>query len=183
MVSGDPATMRNGLESTVSPTVASFAIMHRVFRRFATVFTAFVKSSMQRVYGGEHWLSAVKASLGPRMRTYCREKGLWDVYIVCEVLLDHLDCAFIAQAEDIDNIVRGGAFLEQVAKEIDTVAQSRNWMFHTEGLSPNEALRCMLVVKKLVKRFSIHIPAEESICSPFEDEIKVGSRQNDSYIL
>ena len=148
------------------------ALVIRSFRRISLMFTSFVKKRLRCVYGQPSWLTTAKACLGPRMRSYCREDSDWDVYTVCEVLLDQLDGVFLSQAENIDRVVGDGALIEQVAREVDTVCQSRNWMFHNEGLSPRESLRCLLAAKKLIGRFSSHfMPGGGSM---LEDDLKVG---------
>ena len=70
------------------------ALVIRSFRRISLMFTSFVKNRLRCVYGQPSWLTTAKACLGPRMRSYCREDSDWDVYTVCEVLLDQLDGVF-----------------------------------------------------------------------------------------
>ena len=48
------------------------------------------------------------------MRAHCDEKKTWDLYAVCEVLMDKMDVVFLSQSLDLDNLGRRDVFLEQV---------------------------------------------------------------------
>ena len=56
----------------------------------------------------------VRECLGPATRAHCDEKKTWDLYAVCEVLMDKMDVVFLSQSLDLDNLGRRDVLLEQV---------------------------------------------------------------------
>ena len=156
-----------------SPSELCFAIMARVFHSIAPVLSSFVKSSMKNAYGTAGWLDMAKSCLGAKMRSFCREKEVWDLFTSCEIMLENMDRVFLTHSQDLDVLQCRGGFLEQVTHEVDTVSQSRNWLFHSEGLSPSEAVRCLMTLRRMLKRFSLEEHIKEAGKCALQDHLQV----------
>ena len=154
-VGSSGASSRQLLEVDVSIDEVCYAVMLRVFSQITPTLSAFVKAKMKNIYGDERWLAIAKDCVGLRMKSFCREKETWDLYTVCEVLLDQVEAVFLPHSLDVDGLGRGDVLLEQVTQEVDTICQSRTWMFHSGsgGLSPREAKHCLVNLSRLVRRF------------------------------
>ena len=136
------------------------SLLLQVLQEIASPLGDFVQRRMMCVYGAEKWLTVAREAFPKfsKMRGY---PGNWpdgklrDMYVICELLMAQLDQVFISQAKDVDHVHRHALLLSKIARELQGVAQTRTWVFHSFVVSANEVHRCLECIQQIWRRFSL----------------------------
>ena len=134
------------------------SLLLQVLQEIASPLGDFVQRRMICVYGAEKWLTVARGAF-PKFSRMRRYLGNWpdgklrDMYVICELLMAQLDQVFISQAKDVDHVHRHALLLSKIARELQGVAQTRTWVFHSFVVSANEVHRCLECINQLWTRF------------------------------
>ena len=136
------------------------SLLLQVLQEIASPLGDFVQRRMMCVYGAEKWLTVAREAF-PKFSKMRRFLGNWpdgklrDLYVICELLMAQLDQVFISQAKDVDHVHRHALLLSKIARELQGVAQTRTWVFHSFVVSANEVHRCLECIKRIWRRFTL----------------------------
>ena len=131
-------------------------ILVRTLKSAILPLGVFVRDSLVTCYGEENWAHHAREAFSKKMQNYITPTcQLTDVYIVLELLMAELDQVFVQQAADLDGFESQALLLAQVAREIQGVAQTRTWLFHSFDVSAREVCDCLEKLSTLWRRFGM----------------------------
>ena len=152
---------------TASADEIASSIYVSVLRKAAMPLGQFVAKQLAAKYGEAVWLSVARTTFSRRIRQHLVDGNLKDVYVIAELILAHLDQAFLHKSVDIDGVHDVPLLLSKITEELEGVVQTRTWLFHTFSVSAAQIYYALLKLKRLWRRFSLETAAGctmEEIC-------------------
>ncbi len=145
------------------------AVLLRVFSSASQAIAKHVTDRLKECYGEQRWRLAAGENISRNMKRYLLDSQdnltAVDIYLLTDVLLNHLEIMFAGFAVDIDEVKSRGIMLQRLVDEVDCVNKSRTALFHDVRLSVKEVERCCRCVERLWRRLKCFGLDSGAVCS------------------